>query len=637
MLQISTDRAIRDYFPQKSFWQIYFEAVHNAADAGATTVTIQVSSDGQVKDPQFDVEISDNGLGFQDDDFQRFAAIRDPKDPDHKGLGRLIYLAYFERVRVESVYEKGAKKLCRTFTFSRDWSANSKVVSVDPETPTGTKLSFRGFRMSKLAAAKYIRPGDVKQQIRDHFYPLFQTFRRSGRQFDIDIILKTDQNKQLNLVSDSQSFSPSDLPELKSIVVKDQNLDLHADITVWYEIQANCAISGVKSIASVDGRTVSLPLLQPSAVPTGSYAFFLLESPLFTGMSDNARERLVLSADLTIDRLKAAVGPTLNKLLSKSIPAIQTKNQRTKEQFNHQYPHLSGYLDYSSIGLIDKEETIRSGQAQFFLDQREVLEAGDLDEESFQKALDVSARSLTEYILYREQVIRRLEATPPSAREKVVHDLFSPQREVFDSERMFEEIYRNNAWILDDKFMTFRTILSEQDMEVVTRQITLDSEVVDKGRPDITLIFSADPNAGQKVDVVVVELKKRKVDDKEGTYAAIQLLKRARLLVDHCPNIQRVWYYGVIEMDASIEQLLVDDGWIELFSKDKVLHRTRTIRRTSDQALVPCPFFLLSFDAVIEDAAARNHAFLELLRGRLRALQEPVEAEELKVAEPNVG
>jgi hypothetical protein len=33
-----------------------------------------------------------------------------------------------------------------------------------------------------------------------------------------------------------------------------------------------------------------------------------------------------------------------------------------------------------------------------------------------------------------------------------------------------------------------------------------------------------------------------------------------------------------------------------------------------DQTIVPTPIFVMSFDAIVSDAAARNHTFLEILR-----------------------
>ena len=98
---------------------------------------------------------------------------------------------------------------------------------------------------------------------------------------------------------------------------------------------------------------------------------------------------------------------------------------------------------------------------------------------------------------------------------------------------MRDGIYRNNAWLLDDKFMSFHTILSEARMDKVIEAITLkDDAAADDGRPDISMIFSADPEAATAVDVVVVEIKKKTDDEKENQYAINQLLDRAVKLAE---------------------------------------------------------------------------------------------------------
>lgn len=148
--------------------------------------------------------------------------------------------------------------------------------------------------------------------------------------------------------------------------------------------------------------------------------------------------------------------------------------------------------------------------------------------------------------------------------------------------------------------------------------ITLKDDVgVDDGSPDISMIFSADPAEEMKVDVVVVEIKRRVVDERENTYAALQLAKRARLLVNHCPTIQRVWYFAIIEIDDALSQLLMDTNWIPLFSKGRVFYQDYRVER-SDGVRVPTPTCLVSYDAIIKDAAARNHTFLEILKSDIK-------------------
>ena len=182
-------------------------------------------------------------------------------------------------------------------------------------------------------------------------------------------------------------------------------------------------------------------------------------------------------------------------------------------------------------------------------------------------------------------------------------------------------IYRNNAWILDDKFMSFRTILSEYSMETLIKKISTTEETVEAdGRPDISMIFSADPNGNEKVEVVVIELKRQGDDVKENAYVLYQLLERARKLADHCPNIERVWYFGIVQINEGLARILKDSKWAPLFSKGQVFYQDFPVTR-SDGTIVPTPIYLLSYETIIKDASARNHTFLEILKSEIKKVQ----------------
>jgi len=180
--------------------------------------------------------------------------------------------------------------------------------------------------------------------------------------------------------------------------------------------------------------------------------------------------------------------------------------------------------------------------------------------------------------------------------------------------------FRNNAWLLDDKFMSFQTILREARMSDVIQAITLAEDAAqDDGRPDIAMIFSGDPATVPLVDVVVVEIKKKTEDEKENIFAINQLLDRAQKLVNHCPNIQRVWYSAVLQINDSLGARLRQMKWAPLFSTGKVFYQDFETRRP-DNVIVPTPTFALSFDAIIGDAESRNHTFLEILRSGMKQL-----------------
>ena len=131
------------------------------------------------------------------------------------------------------------------------------------------------------------------------------------------------------------------------------------------------------------------------------------------------------------------------------------------------------------------------------------------------------------------------------------------------------------------------------------------------------MIFSADPADVKAADVVVVEIKKKTDDEKENQYAINQLLDRAVKLVAHCPNIQRIWYYAVIQISDTMAIRLRQQNWAPLFSIGKVYYQEFRTER-SDGSVVPTPTFVMSFDAIVADAECRNHTFLEILRDGMK-------------------
>jgi hypothetical protein len=225
----------------------------------------------------------------------------------------------------------------------------------------------------------------------------------------------------------------------------------------------NCRLTAV----CIDGRTIPIKLINLNAIPLNHSAIFLFESPLFTGKSDSARQRLVFPDDIPESTILDALRREMSVVINENFPVIQERNNEIKNNFENKYPHLTGLFEENSVGIIDKEEAIEFAQHRFFKQQKEVLESESLDDVTFQKSLEVSSRTLTEYILYRELMIKKMRGISPVDKEGVLHNLLVPRFKTYHGDALLDGIYSNNAWLLDDKFMSFRSILSEKTMDEV--------------------------------------------------------------------------------------------------------------------------------------------------------------------------
>jgi hypothetical protein len=618
-MEIDNDYASRLLYRHSSFRQVYFEAVANAFDAGANVISISIVTGGSIDSHDLTVTVADNGAGFTDERFANFKKLQQPDDPYHKGVGRLVYLRYFRNVHVESFYDSRR----RTFVFSPIFAGEGEDTEVKSSQESGSTLRFSGFIGDRLKTYDDIKPESLKYQLIEHFLPRLHQRVKDRTDFRISIALETTQpDPQIAFAATDTIITLTDVPVLVERTIQVPDLGLGgSDILMSYRINDAGSRAQVLAAASVDGRTVPIPnLVRSRDLPPGYSATFLFESPLFTGKSDSTRQTLELPGDLPLETLQKVLRLEIRCVLRERLPEIEKRNARTREHVEKQYPHLVGLFDDDTVGIIVEDEVIESAQRRFFLKQKEVLEAQSVDEETFKKSLELSARTLAEYILYREVTIKKLRAVSPDAPEATAHNLLVPRFETFTAGKLDRDIFRYNAWLLDDKFMSFRTVLSEGSMDSVIQAITLEGEKMGtKGFPDIAMVFSADPDDPEPVDVVVVEMKRRKVDGRENTYVAAQLRDRATKLVDHCNNIERMWYFGVIEIDDEFGRQLRNDDWKRLFSRGpQVYYREFTLERKDGGEGVPTPFYLLSYEAIIEDAAARNHTFLEILKSDIR-------------------
>lgn len=618
-MDIETSGAIKLFFPNPSLTLVYFEALANALDAGATEVSIDIDVQAYDKPDTLKITVTDNGDGFTDENFDRFKTLLKPRDKFHKGIGRLVFLNYFGRVEVVSTRDKWQRK----FVFKEGFDGNAPLQALGQVQEAKTTLTFTGFTGARVKSYDDLKPDAIKPLLIEQFLPTLGARKRDCKEFKISISLKTSEsNAQKEFFPHEVTITPDDLPSMIKITIQDDSLDAFSTIDMHYHVEPVSGKGSLLVAFSIDGRTIPVNLIPASSFPTGYMGVFLFESEMFHSNADSSRQKLILPDGLQEASLYRVLRREVGKVLADKIPKITEKNEKVKEEFEEQFPHLLGYFEDDTVGLIDRDDALEIAQQKFFRVQKQVLQAETLTDAAYEKSLELSSRTLTEYILYRDKIIGRMKEMTADNAESEIHNLIVPRFKEFSQEAMPSEIYQNNAWLLDDKFMVFRTILSERRMDTVISAIQLDEEGADDaGRPDIAMIFSADPDSTGAVDVVIVEIKKKTDDEKENQYAINQLLDRAVKLAAHCPNIQRIWYYAVIQISETMGTRLRQQNWAPLFSMGKLYYQEFRTERP-DGTVVPTPTFVVSFDAIVADAESRNHTFLEILRSGMKKYAE---------------
>ena len=153
-MEVNIKKAVKMFFSSSSFEMIYFEAIANALDAEADTINITIRGTRDTKYIELEnlsLEISDNGVGIDANRYEKFSKLFDVdlQEKSHKGLGRLVYLCYFDNVKVNSVFG-GTNQ--RSFLFSEQFEKHlGNKVTICEEQSSGTTFTMTKFSGEKIS------------------------------------------------------------------------------------------------------------------------------------------------------------------------------------------------------------------------------------------------------------------------------------------------------------------------------------------------------------------------------------------------------------------------------------------------------------------------------------------------------
>jgi len=465
------------------------------------------------------------------------------------------------------------------------------------------------YSLQKIAKNDYVNPLKIKQRVLEEFYSRLFQLKKNDESIEINIRARIDGSESI------ESLTDLDIPKFEMVKVQ-SSINLIDKFDLYYSIEkVELFESSFIAAISVDNRTVKVDLVARENQPVGYKAVFLLYSEFFQGKIDATRQNLTISPQELKD-VQNLFREEAITIIEDKIPDIKNRNKNTQSGLVKNYPHLGGYFDTQNIGYISRSDILKKAQDEFFKDQREILDASTLTDDQFNKSIEISSRALTEYILFRQVTIEQLKKIGTNDSEAKIHNLILPQYRQFDDSNFTKDIYLNNAWVLDDKYMTYKTILSDKQMSEIVEVITDgEHDETDNGKPDLALIFSNNPDTTDNVDVVIVELKKKGITLENSMIVETQLRNRATKLMKHYGNkIQRIWFYGVVEFNDELE-LHLKSEYKELYSKGKMYYKaTSVVTQVNPEVRLPVGIFMQDLDSVVSDADARNSTFLNLIR-----------------------
>lgn len=113
----------------------------------------------------------------------------------------------------------------------------------------------------------------------------------------------------------------------------------------------------------------------------------------------------------------------------------------------------------------------------------------------------------------------------PTSAEDAVHNAILPRRT--DG----SEIRENNVWLMDDKFLSYSNIYSDETLAAIIEDVDHSVERKQQRRPDVAAFFSK-YSENQPNKLVIIEFKKPGADIFENNKALMQ----CRLYASECLN-----------------------------------------------------------------------------------------------------
>lgn len=469
------------------------------------------------------IAISDNGIGLNQTHLESFETCdtRQKYLIGGKGVGRLIWMKVFDRIDVESTYEKGLDQWERIkfrFDPTRDDSLVDLQRTSGSHEQVGTKIVLSGIKSDQNAG---LSRSVLSRQLCHHFFPYFIAGSMPklnvlfGRR-DLDIVtyLDTKVDRQGEKKIEIEEF---DIGEITfSHVYVEKNLSQELSNTILLTAQGRV----VKSI-EIEAKFALRGL-------DNGKAYVCVVTGVFLNASVDQERTGFKAPEGAIDAITTAALDAVEQFLSAHIAAVRRTQKRLVVELLEEHPQLSisvkdvdGYVGTLSPSMSEEE----IGKTLFTLLYRherrlkrdistvsngaDTPTLGGQNEkiaELVQKVTDDAKRRLAEYTIKRHQIIQlarallkyRDDENRTYHRERAIHELICPLGKMYESKDYDE----HNLWLIDDLLSYYSFFASDKALAALG---------VDGERKEPDLIFF-NPygfrRAGTNDPIVIIEFKR---------------------------------------------------------------------------------------------------------------------------------
>ena len=593
--------AVKNY-KKSSIYDSINEALVNSIQAGATRIEVNFTSKSaeELFNREFvdSVTIKDNGDGLNEANRKSFLTYLSShkKDKGCKGIGRLSYLKTFQKIHISSKQNHELVKFDFTTELSEDKlkprpiDENVKETIIKLDCP----LKDTNYDLEKAYSEIY-----------NHLYPFLFLHEK-----DCEIVINQDKSITRNDVTDIENVKFEIANE-----VCGENQPIKFDL--WYRFRKS-EKEVLDDFLCINKRPTkrfsSKPLKLNLNKKDGCQITLFLESDWINNQSNEFHGIEIEDVENEVEdeqnlpgispkenkdiwkEVKKHLSVEVEKLLNNEFPELKKENSDKINNLKEKYPHYADYIENSNVGFVDEKQVLDNAYKKAFSEEQK-LESKNTSIEEVKKCV---SNDLIRYILHRQKIIEKLQELKGTTIEKEVHNLFLEQG-LDGTEARQVPLDKNNLWLLDDKFMSYSYIASEKAISTFLEKVGLEKNG-SNDEMDIVLYS----NDTEKKRVVMLEMKKLSANYKENGTGITQLFQYSSQLYD--AGIKELYLYLIAEIDDKFKRVMISErGFNKVFS-----HEGEVYQRSYDD--INAYIQIISPDAIIADAAARNKTFLDIIK-----------------------
>jgi hypothetical protein len=591
-----------------------------------------IDFDGKLPDI-VDFYITDNGIGFNEKNYESFNYAHSTYKKGGKGIGRFAWLRAFTRAEIDSCYKEKNEWLERKFNFEPTKNGiekhEKKPLENNQKYSTTVKLinlkeDYRKWCNSKTE--------DIALKIIEHTFIYFLNK-------DCPRIVINDISEEPIVVNDLFNVFTKAQVENKDIPIRDNSFKLSI-VKIFNDKKIDNKIHYCANNREVDNDKISIDIPEFDNFFTNndnerySIAIYVEGSFLDENVNEERTAINFSKGDInfpnktTQEELRKAITDFLQTEYQEQIDNLSEIRLEKVKKFVGGHPRYRQLIKYKLDKLKKIPSTLTEDKIEievFKIQQELELEVKkeanrvlkfieseeDMDDfnekhkELYTKIIEVGNSKLSEYVIHRKLVIDLFDKLlKKKATEKAIHSLIFPLQTLSD-EIGFED---HNLWMLDEKLSYHKYLASDKKFKKIE---PIDSESQD--RPDIIIFnkpFVFANNEKPYDSIVLVEFKRPMRDDyADGENPILQINKYAREIINSetkdkydrefdLRNNTPIYAYIVCDLTKKLKSYATDAGfkllpdgdgyfffndnynmYIEIMSFDKVLKNSKDTNR----------------------------------------------------------